>query len=114
MSFWKALAKGIAKNIPSAVAESIAAEAVTKDRIKAEDNAKTAQAIRDELMKGYAEDIEANRRLTIYVFSVLDPTGEIQKEHKIKKEDRIQDLAISYFKVLKEKLEALERGKRDS
>lgn len=111
MSFWKSLGKSIAKNIPSAIAESIAAEAVTKDRMKAEDNAKTAQAIRDELMKGYAEDVEANRRLTIYIFSILDPTGEIQKTEKIKKETHVQDLAISYLKYFKQKLE---RGEDDS
>ncbi len=105
MSFWNTLGKSIAKNMPQVIAESIANEAVMKDRKKAEENEQTAGNIRSELMKGYAEDVEANRRLTIYIFSMLDPTGEIQKTEKIKKEAHVQDLAISYLKCFKQKLE---------
>jgi hypothetical protein len=96
--------KFLASLIPSILSEVLVSEAIQKDREKAEANQATANSIREELLKGYHDDVEANRRLTMYIFSVLDPSGEIMKQQRFEREKHVQDLAITYLKHLKHQL----------
>lgn len=96
--------KFLASLIPSILSEVLVSEAIQKDRAKAEANQATASSIQGELLKGYHEDVEANRRLTMYIFGSLDPGGEIMKRQRFEREKHVQDLAITYLKHLKEQL----------
>lgn len=100
--------KFLASLVPQAIKDVLVYEAIQKDRQEAEEAQAKASAIREELLKGYQEDIEANRRLTMCIFASIDPGGLIQKQERFERTEHIQDAAIQYLKYFNQRVYDIE------
>jgi hypothetical protein len=106
--------KFLASLVPQSIKDVLVYEAIQKDRQQAEDAQAKASSIREELLKGYHEDVEANRRLTMCIFAFIDPHGSIQKQERFERFTHIQDTAIAYLKYFKQRVDDLEAtGKKN-